>query len=197
MQNISAKRPFKLMLEQNDIPMTNDLFLTPEKKVKKGLSIEILDSFAESATVTPNRFSFHEKLPLLPLRSPRNSRSSRFSLSNIIEDHYSGKFGTENNNGIQKTSSNHDYDDFYLEGSYYDVTMRKCHRKTMEDRVISLISNRSNAFFRPSLSLFYRRINFLRYMMVTARHTSVIISNKISIKQSRSIHFLLKIQKPH
>ena len=135
MQKNSAKRPFKLMLEQNDLPISDELFPCPEKRVKKRLSIEILDSFADASNKTPKGYLISQRAPSLPLMSPKSCASPRFLLSNVCKDQSLSNFLPMNNSEPLSTTPSHEYDDFYLEGSFYDVTMRKCHRKIMEDRV--------------------------------------------------------------
>lgn len=149
MQNIYSKRPFGLYIESIEAPEPELFFPNPKKKVKKALSIEILDSFRDDH---PNfhgkSYSLCQNSPmqkkvgsnLFPPMSPRNSTSSAIIFSPRLQSQHSLAFGMEEERSLQ-IPQNHKYDDFYVEGDFYDVTMRKCHRKVMEDRVIDLPYN--------------------------------------------------------
>ena len=143
MQDPSTKRTFRLMIDTEESSTSESFFPSPRKKVKKGLSIEILDSFADLPNLNAKIFQLPQnssflahKPPEFPLLSPRNNRNTPLSMSSFLQNQYSFRFDVEGESLWKSNKQDRTYDDFYLEGSYYDVTMRKCHRKTMEDRVI-------------------------------------------------------------
>lgn len=136
MRNTSVKRTFNLFVETSENPAAEFYFPSARKHVKKGLSIEIADSFADPYSPgsmkpfanLPASPSLAHKLSDFPLFTPKSSRLPNPS-STYHQASFSFNFGST-------STSRSEYDDFYRKGSFYDVTMRKCHRKTMEDRVI-------------------------------------------------------------
>jgi len=104
------------------------------KKLKKPLQIDISDSFADKAVLLPisttstnsRKFSFsasprpHSCCMMKTSTTPRcrcPERAHKSLESNIL-------FENETM-----------YDDFYQEEEAFNITMKKCHRKKMEDRV--------------------------------------------------------------
>lgn len=142
MQNPCSKRPFSLFIDTSEPTDPKIYFPSPLKKAKKALTIEILDSFAESPSNShaksyelPQNSPFSsKKLASYPLLTPKHSRTPKLLFSSRNLPGYSFSFGIDNEKAAS-TPLNQIYDDFYLEESFYDVTMRKCHRKIMEDRV--------------------------------------------------------------
>lgn len=144
MKNASAKRTFNLYVDTSDSPSAEFYFPAARKVVKKGLSIDIADSFAEPCSPV-NRFanppaspSLAHKLSDFHLFTPKSSKAAASLYSTLHQTSFSFNFGMDVEKPAHSRSStpNREYDDFYRNGSYYDVTMRKCHRRTMEDRVI-------------------------------------------------------------
>lgn len=136
------KKPFSLMIETSEDPATE--FYTPSlrKQVKKALTIEIFDSFADPSNSHPKYYqllqpspSLAHKLSEFSLNTPKSSRRSGgfFSAKNSLQTGFNAEL--DNRKFFQSAAVSNDYDDYYIQGSFYDVSMSKGHRKTMEDRV--------------------------------------------------------------
>lgn len=115
-----------------DIPSC--LIAGSRKKVKRALQIDIHDSFTE-------------KPAALPLSTPRaNARKLSFTLPPSPQPCCMVKTATtprhsERGQAMMDQSffpmeSDSLYDDFYQQEEAFNITMKKCHRKRMEDRVI-------------------------------------------------------------
>ena len=140
MQNLIIKRRASIMLDNYLIDNTKRIYQEPRKKFKPSLSIEIHDSFTDNNTnhkffkqqKNPNSTSFISKHPFnfisfstdefCPLStSPRNQ--TEVSSFFISEPTF-------------KCEIDNQYDDYYFEEDCFNISMQKCHRKIMEDRVI-------------------------------------------------------------
>lgn len=146
MKSIVTKKTFSQLVDTSENPTEEFYFPSTRKHIKKDLSIEITDSFADPSHVKTPRMSLQLSPSLdiqcgdYPVQTPRHGkRPTLFSSRN--QQAFSFNFETEPEKALchnTTTTSSHDYDDFYLKGAFYDVTMRRCNRKTMEDRVTLL-----------------------------------------------------------
>ena len=120
-----------------------EYFQTPSKKVKKSLSIEIADSFAEGGCLShknpqntlPSPSSTNKMTHHSLLRSPKTPHKSTTS-SPRIRSEYTFCFDMDDGHAPRFETK---YDDFYHETEFFDISMQKCHRKLMEDRVHSIL----------------------------------------------------------
>lgn len=129
--SLLVKRNFLTLLENGTTEKVS-FFIEPKKKVKTNLKIEVADSFADFceplATSTTHagqtKFSFRKSLSIqtsmgASSTSPRCRERSPYSheCSNFFDD------------------NEERYDNYYKEEEFFNITMRKCHRRKMEDRV--------------------------------------------------------------
>jgi len=96
----------------------------PRKMIKNCLQIDIADSFAEKAAssttnATARKLSFNGSCLVQTLATPRHSERGHIAL--------------EPNSFVMDNDSM--YDDFSQEEEAFNITMKKCNRRRMEDRV--------------------------------------------------------------
>ncbi len=111
------------------------MYKEPVKKLKKPLSIDIPDAYSDS-NFTPVNSSSRAKsaqISFIALESPTSCRSSTSTPPRI----------TTNPGKIEFTrllaELDTQYDDLDQEEEFFGISMKKCNRKTMEDRVILIL----------------------------------------------------------
>lgn len=178
------------LLESGPIEKSK-FYQEPKKKLKANLKIEVSDSYIENYEPNPistsrgkqSTFSFRNSFNLQTSKASTSSsptlnerRASAFDFSKLFSE----------NNTI--------YDNFHKEDEFFSITMRKCHRRNMEDRV--------NLYFAVCVlifnRLFSRRIQKLlssEFMMVIEIPMPLNTYKEIFIRQSSVILKWLFIQK--
>ena len=123
------------MLENYSIDDQIRIYQEPRKKFKPSLSIEINDPFSESTT---NKYLLQQNTP----------NSSSFTSKNFSNKFCPTSTSPRNQNEVNQSCMlknptqfeiDRQYDDYYFEEECFNVSMQKCHRRTMEDRVILLL----------------------------------------------------------
>jgi len=131
MQSSLGKRNVLQLIESPAIEK-GKYYLEPKKKIKP-LKIEISDAMAEECE------------PLIPSTSRGGHPKIGFNLSINIQStksstssspHCSDRSPFSFNCGQFMSENATTYDNFYKEEEFYNVAMRKCHRRYMEDRAI-------------------------------------------------------------
>ena len=143
MSNLCVKRPFRLLIDSTEPNEPEIYFPSARKQVKKALTIEVYDSFAEK-TSNPHVRSYNmpQNTPFsinkpYSVQTPRNSSKRSTTSSPRFPSEFMFPPNSESSRNTT-ASQTEQYDDYYLEGNYYNVTMQKCNRRTMEDRVCSI-----------------------------------------------------------
>jgi len=124
------KRSFLTIFD--NAPVTFDTpiasFQDPRKKLKKSLSIDIAEAFGDMPS------------PFLPL-SITNANSLKISLTlspsfqTCSTPRASERRFVALESNLYLSDNDSLYDDFYHEGDAFNLTMKKCNRRRMEDRV--------------------------------------------------------------
>jgi hypothetical protein len=112
-----------------DSPETFD---EPKKKVKTTLWIDIPEPFTEKIPQPMNSTSA-AKGKSFGLFSNKPPQTCKVSTSTPTRP--GSPFGRKFDFSRFYSEGDSKFDDFNREASYYNLCMRKCHRKTMEDRV--------------------------------------------------------------
>lgn len=145
--SLLVKRNLLTLLENGTTEKVS-FFLEPKKKVKANLKIEVADSFADFceplATSTTHagqtKFSFRNSLSL---------QTSMAASSTSPRCRERSPYAYESSNFFDENEER--YDNFYKEEEFFNVTMRKCHRRKMEDRATFEIADnnesKGNSFF--------------------------------------------------
>lgn len=131
MHNSLVKRSHDTLLVTGPNEEGTELYKEPVKKVKKLLCIDIPEPYPETI-LTPIKSSHRAKsaqISFLSIDSPRSCRSSTSTPPRIA----SGSGSSERSNILDELDD--EFDDFYKEEDFYNITMKKCNRRHMEDRV--------------------------------------------------------------
>jgi hypothetical protein len=107
-------------------------FQEPRKKKLQPLTIEIYDSFTEPSSPSINSTSASKsRSPAFKFPKPVLTCKALTSTSPSLQPQKQAKFD------FTKVLLENDtkYDEYYREGESYNIGMKRCHRKTMEDRV--------------------------------------------------------------
>ena len=139
MQNPIIKRRASIVLENYSLDDPTRIYQEPRKKFKPSLSIEIHDPFSESTSnkyllqqKTSNSTSFTPKHSINFLNFP-NDKFYQISKSPCNKKDVTPSSRSEMS---PKYEIDRQYDDYYFEEECFNISMQKCNRKTMEDRVI-------------------------------------------------------------
>ncbi len=132
MQNSLLKRNFLSRIQSLELDDEECGFQGPRKLVKKTLQIEIPEIGGQENIPPPiptlcaktSKFVFNS-LKAVPSTRASTSTPTRFSDTNSKQFDFPN-FRIENNSK---------YDNYYERDAFYNLTMRRCHRKAMEDRV--------------------------------------------------------------
>mmetsp|Transcript_28516 Transcript_28516/g.25390 ORF Transcript_28516/g.25390 Transcript_28516/m.25390 type:complete len:150 (-) Transcript_28516:365-814(-) len=134
MQTPLTKRTLGAMRDQDNIELGEEAsYKEPRKKVKASLMIDIPDPFTEISnnpvltTTRPKSAPYAFVSPL----TPRSCKSSTSTPPRFVGGSTPKNFDFSD----LLYKPNTEYDDFYKEDSFFNATMKKCHRKYMEDRV--------------------------------------------------------------
>ena len=139
MQNLIIKRRASIMLDNYTIDNPTKIYQEPRKQFKPSLSIEIQDSYSDNNS---HKFFRQQKTPNSTSSAPKYTFNFiTFSADefhpNSISPHnkpdVSSFFTSE---PTSKCEIDKQYDDYYFEEDCFNISMQKCHRKIMEDRVI-------------------------------------------------------------
>jgi hypothetical protein len=131
MHNSLVKRSHDTLLVTGPNEEGPELYKEPVKKVKKLLNIDIPEPYPETV-MNPIKSTHRAKsaqLSVLSIDSPRSCRSSTSTPPRIA----SGSGSSERS--LISEDLDDEFDDFYKEEEFYNITMKKCHRKHMQDRV--------------------------------------------------------------
>jgi hypothetical protein len=131
MHNSLVKRSHDTLLVTGPNDEGPELYKEPIKKVKKLLCIDIPEPYPEPSN-TSRKGSIRAEsvqLNLISIDSPVSCRSSTSTPPRIA----SGSGSSEHSFNMEEMDD--EFDDFYKEDKYYDVTMKKCNRRNMQDRV--------------------------------------------------------------
>ena len=152
-------------------PDLDGYFHEPIKKVKKTLSIEIVDSFYEKDASkkynqSPNNAASNRIGHFGLLTSQTTPRCISIASPRVCSE-YALRVDAEDPEKLQIETK---YDDFYFESDFFDVSMQKCNRKIMEDRVTHTILHLFEQYHRLYLNqirLIAQRADFLGFSMAT------------------------------
>lgn len=131
MQTSLAKRNLMTLLESGPVEKSK-YFLEPKKKVKTCLQIDIPDSFSnecEPLAISTSRGSH----PKISFRGSLNLQTCKASTSTSPKCLNKAPYVFDFTKFFSESESI--YDNFYQEEQFYNITMKKCHRRNMEDRV--------------------------------------------------------------
>lgn len=138
MQTPLTKRNLGIIADEDNLELGDAAsYKEPRKKIKTSLMIDIPDPFTEIQN-NPMLTTTRPKSAPYAFVSPRTPRSCKSSTS--TPPLFAGSSTPKSfdfNDLLYK--ANTDYDDYYKEDSFFNATMKKCHRKYMEDRVRSLL----------------------------------------------------------
>lgn len=132
MQNSLAKRTFFSRIQSLDHDEQEFGYHGPKKFIKKSLQIEIPD-INTNENIPPPIPSLCPTSSKFVFSSLKAASSGKASTSTPTRHSDTTPHKRESLNFFSETINK--YDDYYAEDEFFDVTMKKCHRKNMEDRV--------------------------------------------------------------
>ena len=132
MQDSLVKRNFLSRIQSLELDEQEFGYNGPKKIIKKSLQIEIPD-INTNENIPPPIPSLCPTSSKFVFNSFKTVPSGKASTSTPTRHSDTTPHRKESLNFFSET--NNKYDDYHVEEEFFNLTMKKCHRKNMEDRV--------------------------------------------------------------